>query len=212
MTHPSGVSGTSMAPVIKLDQDKCVNCHMCIAVCPVKYCIDGSGEKVAINADLCIGCGSCIAACTQHARTIGDDVDAFVEALGRGEKMVAVAAPALASSFPGTYKRVLGWLKKAGVAACFDVGFGAELTVKSYVEHLRSNKPKLVISQPCPAIVSYIEVYRPDLLSYLAPADSPMLHTIKMIRDYYPEYRSHRILILSPCAASSTRRGSRDTT
>ncbi|MBN1518935.1 MAG: 4Fe-4S binding protein [Spirochaetales bacterium] len=28
-------------PVIGVDKDKCVNCHMCIAVCPVKYCIDG---------------------------------------------------------------------------------------------------------------------------------------------------------------------------
>ena len=191
----------SMVPVIAVDEDKCVNCHMCIAVCPVKYCIDGSGEKVSINADLCIGCGSCVKACTQKARYILDDAEQFFLAVGRGEKIVAIVAPAVVSSFPGQYRRMLGWLKRLGVAASFDVSFGAELTVKSYVDHIKTNKPLLVIAQPCPAIVSYIEVYRPELLPHLAPSDSPMLHTIKMIQEYYPDYAGYKVLVVSPCAA-----------
>lgn len=192
---------TSLVPVIEVDQDKCVNCHMCIAVCPVKYCIDGSGDKVAINADLCIGCGSCVKACTQKARFIKDDTAAFLEAVGKGRKMIAIVAPALVSSFPGEDRRFLGWLKKLGVAACFDVSFGAELTVRSYLHHVKENSPSLVIAQPCPAIVSYVEIYRPELIRHLAPADSPMLHSIRMIREYYPEYSTHEVLVVSPCAA-----------
>ncbi len=115
--------------------------------------------------------------------------------------MVAIAAPAVAVSFPDRYLQINGWLKKMGVAACFDVSFGAELTVKSYLEHVQKNHPKTVIAQPCPAIVTYIELYRPELLPYLAPADSPMLHTIKMIREFYPQYRAHRVVVLSPCIA-----------
>ncbi|TFG81983.1 MAG: chemotaxis protein, partial [Spirochaetales bacterium] len=191
----------SLPAVISVDEEKCVNCHMCIAVCPVKYCIDGSGEKVSINADLCIGCGSCVRACTQKARSIMDDTEAFLTAVDAGEKIVAIAAPALVSSFPGQYRRFLGWLKKLGVSACFDVSFGAELTVKSYLHHVATAKPPLVIAQPCPAIVSYIEVYRPELLRYLAPADSPMLHTVKMIQAYYPDYAGYKVLVVSPCAA-----------
>ena len=178
-----------------------MNCHMCIAVCPVKYCIDGSGDTVTINDDLCIGCGSCVRACTHDARSIIDDKEAFLGALSRGEKIVAVVSPALASSFPGQHRQFLGWLKSLGVKACYDVSFGAELTVKSYLHHITSNNPSLVVAQPCPAIVSYIEIYRPELLSHLAPADSPMLHTMKMIRDYYPEHKNHKIVIVSPCAA-----------
>ncbi|PKL08899.1 MAG: chemotaxis protein [Spirochaetae bacterium HGW-Spirochaetae-7] len=196
-----GFKSTSLVPVIGVDQEKCVNCHMCIAVCPVKFCIDGSGDKVSINADLCIGCGSCVKACTQKARMIIDDAASCFESLGRGEKMVAIVAPAIVSSFPGEYRRFLGWLKHLGVKACFDVSFGAELTIKSYLHHVTKASPKLVISQPCPAIVSYIEVYRPELLSHLAPADSPMLHTVKMLRAYYPEYADHKVLVVSPCAA-----------
>lgn len=198
---PKVIESSAMLPVIAVDEDKCVNCHMCIAVCPVKYCIDGSGEKVTINADLCIGCGSCVKACTQKARVIIDDTKPFLDALGRGEKIVAVAAPAIASSFPGEYRRFMGWLKAQGVSAIFDVSFGAELTVKSYLHHVEQAAPPLVIAQPCPAIVAYIEVYKPELIPYLAPADSPMLHTIKMVKQYYPEYKNHKVLIVSPCAA-----------
>ena len=192
---------TSLVSVIEVDQDKCVNCHMCIAVCPVKYCIDGSGDKVTINADLCIGCGNCVKACTQKARFIKDDMAVFLEAVGKGRKTIAIVAPALVSSFPGEDRRFLGWLKKIGVAACFDVSFGAELTVRSYLRHVKENAPSLVIAQPCPAIVSYVEIYRPELMRHLAPADSPMLHSIRMIREYYPEFSGHEVLVVSPCAA-----------
>jgi len=92
-------------------------------------------------------------------------------------------------------------LKSIGVAAVFDVSFGAELTVKSYLEHLTNNHPKMIIAQPCPAIVSYIEIKHPELIEYLAPADSPMAHTMKMIREFYPTYRDYKIVVLSPCYA-----------
>lgn len=36
----TATNGHEMVPVIAVDEDKCVNCHMCIAVCPVKYCIE----------------------------------------------------------------------------------------------------------------------------------------------------------------------------
>ncbi len=193
--------GIALAEVIGVDEKKCVNCHRCIAVCPVKLCIDGSGDHVVINHDLCIGCGSCIAACTHHARHGIDDTEAFFQAVERREKLVAIVAPAAASSFPGELLRLNGYLASLGVSRIFDVSFGAELTVKSYVEHITTKDPKLVIAQPCPAIVTYVELYRPELLGHLAPAHSPMLHTIAMIREYCPELAGHKVVAISPCYA-----------
>ena len=190
-----------LAQVIKIDDEKCVNCYACIAACPVKNCMDATGETVTINHDLCIGCGSCIAACTHDARLRVDDAGAFFAALERKEKIVAIAAPAVVASFPDTYLNLNGYLMSLGVSAIFDVSFGAELTVASYVDHIRENAPKLVISQPCPAIVAYIQLYRPELVPHLAPADSPMVHTMKMIREFHPAYRDHRFAVLSPCLA-----------
>jgi iron only hydrogenase large subunit-like protein len=190
-----------LAKVIEVDAEKCVNCHACIAVCPVKYCNNAADNHVEVNADLCIACGSCISACTHEARRGVDDFPAFLEAAGRGEKIVAISAPAIASNFPGEYKRVHGWLNSLGVETFFDVSFGAELTVTSYLAYIKKVKPKTVIAQPCPALVSYVEIYQPELLPFLAPADSPMLHTIKFIRAFYPQYKHYRIVVLSPCYA-----------
>jgi iron only hydrogenase large subunit-like protein len=191
----------TLTPVIRIDEEKCVNCYACITSCPVKYCMDGSGEKLTINSDLCIGCGNCIAICTHNARLIVDNTDAFLLDLKRGVKMVAIAAPAVASFFPDKYLNLNGYLKSLGIDAVFDVSFGAELTVLSYLDHIKGNNPRLVIAQPCPAIVSFIEIYHPQLLNSLAPADSPMLHTIKMIREYFPQFKDHKVAIISPCVA-----------
>jgi len=191
----------NLSEIINVDKDKCVNCHACISICPVKYCNDGSGDYVKINENLCIGCGQCIKACTHKARIFIDDTERFFTDMARGTKMIALIAPGVAANFPEEYLNLNGWLKSTGISAVFDVSFGAELTVRSYLEHARLNNPKLIIAQPCPAIVTYIEIYRPELLPYLAPADSPMLHTVKMIYEFYPTYKHYKIAMISPCIA-----------
>ncbi|MFP4661860.1 MAG: [Fe-Fe] hydrogenase large subunit C-terminal domain-containing protein [Halanaerobiales bacterium] len=190
----------NLVPVVEVNSDLCVNCHSCISACPV-MANDGSGDSVLINVDRCIGCGNCISACTHGAREALDDFDEFISDLNYGEKIVAIAAPSIASNFPGTYLNINGWLHDKGVKAIFDVSFGAELTIKSYLEYIRREEPECVISQPCPAIVSYVQLYKPELIKYLAPVDSPMLHTIKMIKNYYKEYTDYKVAVLSPCLA-----------
>ncbi|OHD54372.1 MAG: hypothetical protein A2Y33_03835 [Spirochaetes bacterium GWF1_51_8] len=191
----------ALSKVIDVDKEKCVNCHRCIAVCPVKHCNNGSLDHVEIDPNLCIGCGECLKACTHDARMIIDDFEAMMSDLKNNVKIVAVVAPAIAASFPDTYLQFNSWMKSVGISAVFDVSFGAELTVKSYFAHIAESAPKLVIAQPCPAIVTYIQLYRPELIPYLAPADSPMMHTMKMIREFYPAYSNHKLAVISPCVA-----------
>ena len=212
-----------LSHVIEVNEKKCVNCNQCIRACPVRFCNDGSHavktglstdhheaghhvensglEHIGLNFDMCIGCGNCLHVCSHDARVIVDDMDEFITDLRRGVKMVAIVAPAVAASFPDRHLHFNTWLRSVGIEAVFDVSFGAELTVKSYVEHIKKNNPKLVIAQPCPAIVTYIEIYRPELIPYLAPAHSPMLHTIQMIKEFYPQYRGYKVAVISPCVA-----------
>ncbi|MDR0550886.1 MAG: methyl-accepting chemotaxis protein, partial [Spirochaetaceae bacterium] len=185
--------------VITVDETKCNNCHACISVCPVKTCIDGSGDKVKIIAERCIACGRCIPACLQRARSYRDDTAAFFAALKAGEKIVAIVAPAAASVFPDILK-LNGYLKSLGIAGIFDVSFGAELTVKSYMEYAKQH-PQTIIAQPCPALVTYCELYKPELIRHLAPAQSPMLHTVVMIKTFFKKYEGARFAAISPCAA-----------
>ncbi len=190
-----------LKPVIYVDSEKCCNCHRCIAVCPVKLCNDGSGDFVTLNADLCIGCGSCIEACTHGARHGIDDSEDFFQALKNGTGVIAIVAPAVAVNFKGQDKELNGWLKSIGVKAVFDVSFGAELTTKTYVEQMTRENPELMISQPCPALITYMETYRPNLIKYLAKGDSPMAHTVEFIRHFHPEYAKYKIAVISPCYA-----------
>ena len=131
-----------LSKLIQVVEENCVNCHRCISVCPVKFCNDGSGDHVAIHEDMCIGCGECFKACSHGARKIIDDFSLFLNAVKNREKIVAVIAPAIAAEFANSYLNFNGWLKSLGVLALFDVSFGAELTVKSYLEHIKNNKPK----------------------------------------------------------------------
>lgn len=191
-----------LSQLVKVEKDDCVNCHQCISVCQeaTKMCNDGSKGYVEVNSDLCIGCGECIRACEHEARLIVDDYEEFLVSANKKEKMVAIVAPSVAANFPKNYKRINGWLKQdCNVEMVFDVSFGAELTVKSYLEYIKKEDPNCVIAQPCPAIVNYIQVYEPDLIQYLAPADSPMLHTIKIIKEFYPKLKNHKIVVISPC-------------
>ncbi|MDR2612562.1 MAG: methyl-accepting chemotaxis protein [Deltaproteobacteria bacterium] len=192
----------SLSPVVTTIEENCCNCQRCISVCPVKLCNDASDSKVVrVVHDLCIGCGNCLHACQHGARTGVDDFSRFLHDLESGTRMVAIVAPAVAATFPGEYLNFNGWLLSLGVDAVFDVGFGAELTVKSYIEHIKAKRPRTVVAQPCPAIVTYCELYRPELLELLSPCDSPMLHSIKMIRKFYPQWARHRVAVMSPCYA-----------
>ncbi len=192
---------TILRALLHVDQDKCVNCHKCISVCPVKFCNDGSGSVVQVNNNMCIACGACIEACTHNARYYSDDIDEFITTLKSKQKVVAIVAPAIASNFPDSYLQINALLKELGVRAIFDVSFGAELTVKTYIDHIQQKQHECIIAQPCPAVVSYIEIYRPELLQYLAPADSPMAHTMKMVKQFYSKYKNDKIAVISPCIA-----------
>ncbi len=129
-------SGSQLSPVVQVDGEKCVNCHTCISVCPVKICNDGSGDFVNVDPNRCIGCGRCLEVCSHNARTLRDESSEFLQASENAEPMVAIVAPSAVANFPDQHLQLNAWLKSLGVAAVFDVSFGAELTAKSLAEHL----------------------------------------------------------------------------
>ena len=54
---------TTMA--VKIDENKCTGCGICVQVCPVEAI---TVERVAtINPETCTGCGSCVAECPNEA-------------------------------------------------------------------------------------------------------------------------------------------------
>jgi NAD-dependent dihydropyrimidine dehydrogenase PreA subunit len=53
---------------LKIDEDKCVACKLCITYCPVDA-IKQEDKRVYINQDLCVECGACLKSgiCSQGA-------------------------------------------------------------------------------------------------------------------------------------------------
>lgn len=188
-------------PIISLNPDKCVNCHACIAACPVKACNDGSDDHVEIDDERCIGCGQCLTACSHQARSAVDELPDFLHALEAGERIVAIVAPSVASNFPNAYLQLNSWLKSVGAEAVFDVSFGAELAAKSYAAYLDAPVASPVIASACPAIVHYVRMHHPELVPNLAPLSSPMQHTLEMIRESRDDLSDCAFALISPCPA-----------
>ncbi|MEN6316786.1 MAG: [Fe-Fe] hydrogenase large subunit C-terminal domain-containing protein [Clostridiaceae bacterium] len=191
-----------MNSVIVTDESKCMGCNKCIHTCPVFSAnvsiIKDGVSKTHVDSDKCIMCGRCLDVCSHNARDYRDDTERFMNDLLKGKKLNIIAAPAVKTNFDG-YRRLAGYLCSQGNAEVYDVSLGADITTWAYLKALKTKKLDSVISQPCPAIVNYIQKYRQDLIPKLAPVHSPMMCTAI----YMKKYRKAEgpICFLSPCIA-----------
>ncbi len=183
--------------------ENCIGCNRCIRSCS---CIGaniavakGRGNVVEVDPKKCIGCGACIDACEHNAREYVDDVDAFFSDLKRGQKISVLIAPAFLANYPGEYGKYLGMLKKLGVNRFISVSFGADITTWGYIKYITERNYYGSISQPCPAVVGYIERYLPELLPKLMPVQSPMMCAAIYLKKYMNV--SDKLAFISPCIA-----------
>ena len=183
--------------------EKCVGCNKCISVCPALLANQaetiGDTNTITVNAEACVQCGSCFDACGHGARDYLDDTDVFFEDLAKGKKISVIIAPAFLANYPKEYGKVLGYLKSKGVNHIYSVSFGADITTWGYLRYITEHQFTGGISQPCPAIVSYIEKYIPELIPKLVPVHSPMMCTAIYAKKYLNIQDD--IAFLSPCIA-----------
>ncbi len=90
-------------------------------------------------------------------------------------------------------------MKSLGVAHIYSVSHGADITTWAYITYLKEMGKKGLISQPCPAIINYIEKYQPELIPMLVPLHSPMLAEAVYLKKY--KNVKEDLVFLSPCIA-----------
>lgn len=184
--------------------DKCVVCNKCISACPVMGAnhvveLENGNTRIDVDPDACIACGACFDACLHDARSYRDDTERFFEDLKSGTKISLLLAPAFMANYPNEYEKYLGILKSAGVNRIISVSFGADITTWAYLNYITKNKFEGGISQPCPAVVGYIEKFIPELLPKLMPIHSPMMCAAIYMKKYMK--LNDKIAFISPCIA-----------
>lgn len=186
--------------------ENCQGCNRCISVCPTMLAnqsAEADGKNVIwVNGDACVHCGACMDVCHHKARSYQDDVDRFLEDLKKGEKISLLVAPAFIANYKSQYRQILGYLKSLGVNRIISVSFGADITSWGYLNYITKYSFIGGISQPCPAIVDYIEKYIPELVDKLVPVHSPMMCSAIYVKKYMKV--SDKMAFLSPCIAKKS--------
>ena len=190
--------------LIYTDAENCIGCNNCIRECPelganVTVDDDGGDNKIHLDGDVCILCGTCIVTCTHDVRHFHDDCDRFLDSLKRGRRTSMLIAPAFWLNYPDEYHQVLGYLKSLGVNKFYSVSFGADITTWAYLNYIKKNGAKGMLSQPCPVVVSYIEKHQPELIDSLMPVQSPMMALAIWLKKY--KGVTDDLAFLSPCIA-----------
>ncbi|MBQ1527565.1 MAG: EAL domain-containing protein [Lachnospiraceae bacterium] len=185
--------------------EKCVGCHKCISVCSsIGACVAREPDKegrsyIEVDPNRCIACGACFDACEHGAREFADDTEAFFDALEKGEEISVLIAPAFYANYPDEYETVLGGLKSLGVKRFINVSFGADITTWGYVKYIKEYGFRGGISQPCPAVVGFIEKQEPRLIPKLFPVQSPLMCAAIYARKELG--MREKFAFISPCIA-----------
>lgn len=194
-----------MNEIIIVKPEKCVGCNACVRTCPApeanitKMLYEGK-FVTTVNPDRCITCGECVRTCNHGARDYIDDTETFMARLSK-EQLIVLATPAIKSVFPTQWKGILNWFRAKG-CIIYDVSLGADICTWAHLRAIESNEVGNLITQPCAAIVKYIEIYQPKLLSNLSPIHSPISCAVTYIKKYLR--KTNHIAVLSPCIAKKT--------
>ncbi|MCL2063425.1 MAG: methyl-accepting chemotaxis protein [Candidatus Cloacimonetes bacterium] len=192
-----------MRKLITNNETACVGCNRCIRACPIiganRVSKKGHLINVSVDTDRCIACGACIHTCRHNVRNFVDDTEQFLYDLRMGAKISMLVAPAnrIIEEEGG---RLLTWLRQQGVRNIYDVSVGADICTWAHIRAIENvNHP--LITQPCPVIVNFIQMYAHDLLKYLSPIHSPMLCTAIFMKKYCDIHDN--LAALSPCIAKA---------
>ena len=201
-----------------VDQSKCVKCGRCIAACPYhaivktsvpceEACPVGAIRKNAhgvaeIDFERCIFCGKCFASCPFAAVMERSQLLDVLEAMKRGDRLVAMVAPAADRQFPGTVEQLLGACAKAGFSDVLEVALGAEATTEhetaEFMERMERDPNAFMTTSCCPAYINLVAKHLPELVEHVSLAPSPMVYARDIARAKDPAAKT---VFVGPCVA-----------
>ncbi len=176
----------------------CQDCYRCVRACPVKAIRVTDGQAF-VEDTLCIKCGTCVRECPQQAKTIHSSLENVKRLLRERERVAVSIAPSFPAVFSGWRAlRLPGALRMLGFAHVTETAEGADRTTQ---ESLHTDA-RGSICTACPAVVNYIEMYRPEYVDLLIPVVSPMVAHGRMLKERYGA--DCAVVFVGPCAAKKS--------
>lgn len=196
------------------DNNKCILCRRCSAVCEKVQAIGviGPNERgfktnIASPFDMglgdtsCVSCGQCIAVCPTGALSEKDNTDAVFAAIADPTKHVVVqTAPSIRAGLGEEFGLPIGTnvegkmvsaLRRLGFDKVFDTDFGADLTIMEeaheFLDRVQNGGVLPLITSCSPGWVKYCEHYFPDMTENLSSCKSPQQMFGATIKTYYAE-------------------------
>ncbi|MCP1101151.1 [FeFe] hydrogenase (group B1/B3) [Aequitasia blattaphilus] len=203
-----------------IDQDKCIKCGKCKAVCPYdaiakkerpckKACgvdaiVNDSLKRAYIDNDKCVSCGMCMVNCPFGAISDKSQIFQLMRALKSDDNIVAEIAPAFEGQFGDDVnaRNLIGGLKKLGFTAVHEVALGADIgaiaEAHHYVEKVATGELPFLLTSCCPSWAMLAKKYFPTLIEEVSEELTPMVATARSIKKEQPDAR---VVFIGPCAA-----------
>jgi len=194
--------------VIKTGVCDCEGSKPCSSVCEFHALHPDEAGDIKIDEEACVGCEMCIEACRAHKLSAGKDAVAALRSVRWGGKPAyALVAPAFLGQFgdnvsPGQLRAAL---KRAGFAGMIEVALFADiLTLKEALEfdaHVLSESDFQLTSCCCPLWIAMIRKSYRDLVPRVPPAVSPMVAAGRVVKRLYPGAVT---VFVGPCLAKKS--------
>ena len=202
------------APHMIRDNNKCILCRRCVAVCDKYQSVGvigpnergfashiGSPFDLGLGDTSCVSCGQCIAVCPTGALSEKDFTQEVFTAIADPDKLVVVqTAPAVRAGLGEMFGLPIGTdvegkmvaaLRRLGFDRVFDTNFSADLTImeeaNEFIERVKNGGVLPLITSCSPGWVKYCEHYFPELTDNLSSCKSPQQMFGAITKSYYAE-------------------------
>ncbi len=194
------VSPDKPGQVVFTNKARCRDCYRCVRVCPVKAIRMKDGQAFVVE-DLCISCGTCIRECPQGAKTFRQDLEKARQIMAAKTGPLAVSvAPAFAAVFTEWERlRLPSALRRLGFTFVAETAVGAFEVARRTAELAAQQGDESRIMTACPAVVRYVEMYRPELVNRLIPVVSPMIAHARHLKNRLGP--KAQVIFIGPCVA-----------
>ena len=203
-----------------IDQSKCIKCGRCKAACPydaiahhLRPCAQACGVKAIssdeygrahIDNETCVACGQCMSSCPFGAIADKSQIYQLIQAIKRGDEVVAAVAPAILGQFgpKGTPGRMKAAFLALGFKDVYEVAIGADVgciaEANHYAHEVATGKLPFLFTSCCPAWAVLVKKQFPDLAAEVSQELTPMVATARSIKVNRP---NARVVFVGPCAA-----------